>query len=88
MPTAGLQPSDRVELTLNGAPFAPSKIKLLDPNDISKKFVDFEVSGEDLGNDGGKNISAIIYDRAGNSSASSNGISFKLKKQTPGIATW
>jgi hypothetical protein len=71
--------ADRVELLLNGVPFAIEKSKRIEATDVINQYVDFLVSRKDWGIDGDKTLSARVVDHAGNYGVVSDAIRFKLK---------
>ncbi len=83
LPTSGILAltDDKVELLLNGASFSTKKT--LVSGDLTNRYIDFSLSKADLGTDGDKVLTAVITDKAGNSSSQSSAVNFKLKATLP-----
>ena len=74
---------DKVQLLLDGTPLAVTGIVTLSGTDITNGYVDIAVSDGDLGGDGAKQISASLWDTAGNQTTTA-GLSLTLDT-TPNV---
>jgi hypothetical protein len=62
----GVRVGDSIELLLDGASFGSPVTGTVDATDVSNGYIDLSVTGEDLGADGDKSITAKVTDLAGN----------------------
>lgn len=62
----GVRAGDSIELLLDGASFGTAVTGIVDATDVSNGYIDLSVTGEDLGADGDKSITAKVTDLAGN----------------------
>ena len=62
----GVRAGDSIELLLDGASFSTAVTGTVDATDVSNGYIDLIVTGEDLGADGDKSITAKVTDLAGN----------------------
>jgi large repetitive protein len=74
---------DRLDLLLGGSAFGTPKFVTLSGTDISNGYVDFTVLAADLGSDGGKSLTAVITDVAGNAGTASGAVAFTLDSVAP-----
>ena len=84
LPTSGVAAltGDKVELLLNGASFSTPKFLVLGQG-VNNSALDFSLLKADLGADGDKVLTAVITDKAGNTSSLSSAVNFKLKAILP-----
>ncbi len=62
----GVRVGDSIELLLDGVSFDSPVTGTVDATDVSNGYIDLSVTGEDLGADGDKSITAEVTDLAGN----------------------
>jgi hypothetical protein len=83
---SGAVVGDRVELLLNGLPFAPASsqnpVTLL-PGDVTNGYVELRLTSTDLGVDGPKALSARVIDQAGNPGSPSGSLPFVKDTASP-----
>ncbi|MBF0281908.1 MAG: hypothetical protein HQM07_05020, partial [Zetaproteobacteria bacterium] len=89
LPTTGSLASagDSVELTLNNLSFSTPKTVTLTQSDINNGYIDFTITGSELGADGTKTLRATITDVAGNVSSATAVTNFTLDTTVPTIDT-
>jgi uncharacterized delta-60 repeat protein len=83
---SGAVAGDKVELLLNGVPFAPASSQnpwTLVAGDITNGYVEFTLTSANLGADGPKALSARVIDRAGNPGSPSGSLPFVKDTASP-----
>ena len=83
--TSGAAAGDTVELLLGGVSFTTPKTHVLIAGDVTNSYVDFTVSGDDLGADASKSLTAIVTDQAGNIGAASTTLVFTKDTVAPTV---
>ena len=83
---SGAVAGDKVELLLNGVPFAPASSQnpvTLGVGDITNGYVEFTLTSAHLGADGPKALSARVIDQAGNPGSPSGSLPFVKDTASP-----